>query len=255
MDLSVGGNDGLKSFMQEYPNNPAEAFQISGEDTFIDPDRVMEARNNKREGVGPLLLGVDPARFGNDRFSMIYRQGGVAFGKQSYVKKDTMEIAGIVHREIIAKDPDKIFVDVVGLGAGVYDRLVELAAEFCYADKMVAVNGGSIPFEPDKYINKRAENWGLMREWIYDRAQIPDDDALHADLCGIKYKFDSKSRLVMEKKEEMKKRGLMSPDDADALALTFALPVNAFFKKSDNIAKRLMAHTNRVNNLKAQRKW
>jgi hypothetical protein len=231
IDLSVNGQDGEKSFNQEYPCNAAEAFQLTGEDSFIDSAIVMRARKTIVEPYGPLILGVDPARFGDDRTSFIYRQGRRQFDKVSYVKKDTMEVAGLVHRAYMERRPDKICIDVGGLGAGVVDRCKELIPPGI----VVAVNGGESPLNSKKYSNKRSEMWGEYKEWLLETpCQIPDDDSLQADICGIRYKFDSNSRLVMEKKEEMKKRGIRSPDEADAACLTFALPSSAYEIKKDN---------------------
>lgn len=222
VELSVGGVDGSIGFAQEYPCTPTEAFQVSGDDTLIMPHEVIAARACSTEKYGPRLLAVDPARFGDDRTSLIKREGRVAFGQRSYTKKDTMEVVGIVHREIQDYKPDRVFVDVGGLGAGVVDRLKEMG----YGRLICAVNGGEKAMDPEKFANKRAETWALMKEWLNDRpAQIPDKDSLHSDLCAPKYKYDSKSRLVLESKQDMKKRGVRSPDEADALALTFAEPV------------------------------
>jgi hypothetical protein len=223
-DLSVNGSDGEKAFKQEYPCTSTEAFQTTGENSFIASDLVMKCRKTKAERYGKLVLGVDPARFGDDRSSIIRRQCRVAFGRESYVKKDLMELTGIVHQIIINEKPYRVFVDVAGLGAGVVDRLKELG----HKEIIVPVNGGSSPLNARQYYNKRAELWGEMKKWMSDEpCQIPDEDSLHADLCGIRYKINSNSALVMEQKSEMKKRGIRSPDEADALALTFALPENA----------------------------
>ena len=95
IDLSVNGQDGEKSFKQEYPCNANEAFQLTGEDSYIPSEQVMRARKTKVEAYGPLLIGVDPARFGDDRTSISIRQGRKVFGLQSFTKKTTMEIVGI----------------------------------------------------------------------------------------------------------------------------------------------------------------
>jgi hypothetical protein len=97
--------------------------------------------------------------------------------------------------------------------------------------------------------------WGLMRQWLVDfPCQIPDNDSLHADLCGIKYKFDSKTRLILERKEDMKKRGIRSPDEADALALTFAYPDSALIDHRDKVyndmARNVMSTANKVDRLR-----
>ncbi len=232
IELSVSGVDGEKAFRQEYPCNAAEAFILTGEDSYINSDIVVAARNASVDPYGPLLVGVDPARFGDDRTSIIYRQGRVAYGLQSYVKKDLMEVAGIVHRIIESDAPAKVFIDIGGLGAGVLDRLRELGHD---ATRVVGVNAGSAPLDSTKYKNKRAEMWGLMKQWLMDApVKIPDDNALHADLCGIKYKFDSNSRLQMESKDDMKKRGIRSPDTAEALAQTFAYPESALMANKTN---------------------
>lgn len=224
-ELSTSGIDGAHAFRQEYPNTPADSFSLSGEDTLIQPETVTRARNEETaKRYGPLLVGVDPARFGDDRTSIVRRQGRVAYGLQSFKGKDTMEVAGLVYRIIANEKPTKVFIDVGGLGAGVVDRLREMG----FGDVIVAVNGGERALDPEKFSNKRAEMWGLMNVWLQDRpCQVPNRDSLHSDLCGVKYKFDSKSRLVLEKKEDMKKRGVRSPDEADALALTFAEPVRS----------------------------
>ena len=230
-DLSVNGTDGEKSFKQEYPCNSTEAFQLTGEDSYISSELVMQCRKTQAEKYGKLLIGVDPARFGDDRSAIIRRQGRVAFGRESYIKKDTMELTGIVHRIITEENPYRVFIDVGGLGAGIVDRLNELG----HHEIIVAVNAGSSPLESKRYSNKRAEMWGELKKWLMEEpCQIPDDDSLHSDLCGIRYKIDSNSRLVMEQKAEMKKRGIRSPDEADALALTFALPNSALEKDKQN---------------------
>ncbi len=211
-------------FRQEYPSTAAEAFQTSGEDVLISPALVMKARKAEVEPYGPLVVGVDPARFGDDRTSIIRRRTRHAYGLESHTKLDLMELAGIVAGIIDEEEPVKVFIDVNGLGAGTYDRLRERG----YGRVIVAVNGGEKATNPNRFVNKRCEMWGEMKEWFEGDApvQIPDEDTLHADLTGLKYSYDSNTRLKLEKKEDMKKRGLRSPDEGDALAMTFALPVH-----------------------------
>lgn len=236
-EFSVNGTDGEKAFHQEYPCNANESFTLTGEDSYIASEIVMKCRKATCEKYGKLLIGVDPARFGDDRSAIIRRQGRVAYGLETYTKKDTMEITGIVHGIIEREKPFKVFVDVGGLGAGIVDRLKELG----HGSLVVAVNAGSSPLDSRKYFNKRSEMWGLLREWLLDEpCQIPDDDALHADICGIRYKVDSNSRLVMEQKAEMKKRGVRSSDTADSLCLTMAIPESAL---QDSSTKSTIAAT------------
>jgi len=251
VENSHKGLPGLRAFMSQYPCTPTEAFQTTGEDSFITPSEVMAARKCNAEPVGALIVGVDPARFGDDRTSIIRRKGRVAYGLNSFHKKDTMSIAGMVHRIINDESPTRVCIDIGGLGAGVYDRLKELG----HADVIVAVNSAETALNEDRYCNKRSEMWGLMRQWLLEQpAQIPDMDTLHADLCGLRYEHDSKDRLKMEKKSDAKKRGIRSPDEADALALTFALPEKALTdsskKKYDAMAKSMLSSSNQIDRLK-----
>lgn len=211
-------------FKQEYPATAAEAFQVSGLDPYIKPDLVMTARKAVAEGFGPKKLGVDPARFGDDRTSICYRQGRKAHWIRSYSKKDTMEVVGLVMQAIKEIKPQQVAIDVGGLGAGVYDRLKELVNRD--EVQLIQVNSSESPLDAKKYKNKRAEMWGEIREWLEAQpASVPDSDELQADLTQIRYSYDSNNALKMERKEDMKKRGFRSPDTADALGLTFAQPV------------------------------
>ena len=243
VQLSVNGVDGEKAFRQEYPCNSNEAFILTGEDSYIDSSLVVAARHAQCEPIGPLVLGCDPARFGDDRTSVIFRQGRLAFGLKSYVKKDTMEVVGIIYKLIQDHNPALVFIDIGGLGAGICDRLVEMG----FGSIIRGINAGSSALDGLKYKNKRAEMWGELRSWLQDQpVSIPDVDSLHADLCGIKYKFDSNSRLQMESKEDMKKRGIRSSDEADALCLTFALPtgaINASMNKQQDDVLSSMAES------------
>jgi hypothetical protein len=223
-------------FKQEYPATAAEAFQMSGHDPFIPAEMAVAARKAAFEGVGPRKLGVDPARFGDDRSSITYRQGRKVHWVRTYEKLSTMQLAGIVRQAIKEVAADQCAIDIGGLGAGVYDRLQELVPETeC---QLVAVNSGETPIDQVKYYNKRAEMWGEMKEWLAKGADIPDSDEMQADLTQIKYSYDSNSRLKMEKKEDMKKRGLRSPDHADSLGLTFAEPVQPPKKKAIPVVER-----------------
>ncbi len=225
IELSVNGMDGAKAFAQEYPVSAQTAFQLTGEDSYIASDIVTKARHcDINDKHGPLIIGCDPARFGDDRTAIIRRQGRRAYKLETHIKLDTMQVAGRLHTIILEESPDMVCIDVGGLGAGVVDRLNEMG----HRDIIYAINAGSSPLDSSKYYNKRAEMWGLLHEWLNNEpCSIPDDDALHSDLCSIRYKFDSNSRLVMEQKAEMKKRGVRSSDLADALCLTLSMPATA----------------------------
>lgn len=245
-DMSVigGGSDQEINwkFRQEYPANADEAFQTSGADAFISPERVMAARTAKVDAYGPLVLGVDPSRGGGDKFGIIDRRGR-RLGNHvcGYLEtNDLMAAAGqIVHiaRELKKHGLRKIVVDVTGLGAGLYDRLAEMLG----TDMVAPVNFGAKAWEPEKYVNRRAEMWDTMRQWFEDEAgvQMPDRDDLHGDLTAPirgpgATRFDSSGRLVLEAKDHIKERLGHSPDLGDAAALTFAVPIEAVNDDEDD---------------------
>ena len=175
------------------------------------------------ERFGARVVGIDPARFGNDATAFIRRQGRVAYDLKREWKKDTMHVAGVTARIIAEEQPDAVFLDIGGLGAGIYDRLCELG----HAGIVRPVNFGESAYAKDRYLNRRAEMWGGMRDWLRTPGGvlIPADDGLYADLIGPQYSYTSTSQLQLESKESMRKRGVESPDAGDALALTFAEPV------------------------------
>jgi hypothetical protein len=221
-------------FKQEYPATAAEAFQMSGHDSFIKPEGVARARKATCEATGPLVIGFDPARFGDDSGAMARRRGRKVLSVERRQKLDTMQSVGWIKQVIDSENPARVFIDVGGLGVGIYDRLVEMG----YGEIVRAVNFGGSPLEPDRFdehgrkigggpLNRRAEMWMASRDFLDQDggADIPDDDALQADACGPGYKYDSNSRVQLEKKEDMKKRGVKSPDGWDSVALTFAEPV------------------------------
>lgn len=220
-------------FKQEYPATAAEAFQMSGHDGFIKPELVLSARKNKVEAIGPLVIGYDPAWMGEDRHSMAFRKGRKVLKIESRQKLDTMQAAGWAKQVIDSESPARMFIDVGGVGAGVYDRLVEMG----YGKIVKAINFGSSPLEPQPldergrpkggYVNRRAEMWGKSRDWLSEPGgvDIPDSDSLQADATAPGYKYDSLTRVQIESKADMKKRGIRSPDEWDAVALTFAEPV------------------------------
>ncbi len=223
-------------FKQEYPATAAEAFQNTGHDSFIKPEIVVRARKADRQGVGPLVGGADPARFGDDRFSLAWRKGRKVIEVQSRANLDVVQGANWIRAEIDARDPKRVFVDMGGLGAGTVDILKSWGAP--YDRIVVGVNFGGAPRQPPKTDahgkplpgprNRRAEMWGDSREWLEDElgADIPDKDSLQADACGPGYKYDVNQRVLLESKEDMRKRGVRSPDEWDAIALTFAEPIN-----------------------------
>ena len=195
------------------------SFEEAGVDQFISGELVIAAQKRKAERSGPKLIGVDVARFGDDRTVLVMRDGDIIDEVNIYRGIDTMETVGRVTLAINEYRPDAVFVDVVGIGAGVVDRLRQLRY------RVIEVNSGSSPMNEGVYANLRCEMWGKMRDWIKDRAQLPDRHDLADDLSAPTFRFDHRNRMLLESKAEMKKRGLPSTDIGDALALTFAHPI------------------------------
>lgn len=210
------------TFKREYPATAAEAFEAADADSYIPAEHVARARKASAEPYGPLIIGVDPARYGKDRTGIIRRQGRHAFGLDLYNKKNTMEVAGIVANLIRKEKPSRVFIDEGGLGAGVIDRLNELE----FRASVTPVNFGSRATLDTQYVLMRDQMYGELGDWMKGNVQIPDSDELQSDLIASTYTYDSNNRLRIDSKEKLRAKGLRSPDSADALALTFAYPVH-----------------------------
>lgn len=201
-------------------------FPRAGSCQLIPADIVEEARKRPSDSLmtDPLVVGVDVARFGDDQSVIRFRRGrdGRVYPTRRFRGIDTMQLAAQVAQVIADLNPDAVFIDEGGVGAGVVDRLRQLG------HSVIGVNFGaksdSWP-EGMRCANKRAEMWVKLREWLTGGGCIEDSNDLAADLTAVEYGFTADNAYLLEKKEDMKKRGLASPDDADALALTFAYPV------------------------------
>ena len=166
----------------------------------------------------PKILGVDVARYGNDKSVIFRRQGIAAFEPKVLKGLNNMEFAGQVAREIEEWTPDAVFIDA-GRGEGVIDRLRQIG------HRVTEINFGGLAVST-KYQNKRAEMWFEMADWVKTKGCIPKNNELVNDLAAPCYVFsNSSNRIQVESKEIIKARLGKSPDLADALALTFAAPV------------------------------
>ena len=207
-------------------------FPRQGDYQFIGRGEVEDASNREVfDDIGaPLLMGVDPARFGNDQAVIAFRQGrdarGVSFEK--YKKCSVVELAEHCARAIDKYKPDACFVEGDGVGGGVADILK------ASGDNIVEVKVGGGAQDKEMYANHRVELWGRMRDWL-GTAAIPDDKELMEDLCAPLYEYSLKGQLKLEPKDKMKKRGYASPDSGDALAMTFSRTIS---RKDSNLTKR-----------------
>lgn len=204
-------------------------FPRAGALQFIDGERVDAARRRElvTDDEAPLVMGVDIARQGGDQTVIRFRRGldARSIPAVKFRLPDLMQVASRVLEQVELYRPAAIFVDATGIGWGVVDRLAQLGCE-----GLVAVDFGGKADRGDGgdakalYANKRSEMWGFLKDWCRAGC-LPDDPDLAADLTGVEYGYDAANALRLERKQDMRRRGLASPDDGDALALTFAYPV------------------------------
>lgn len=258
------GDDTL--FDQEYPATIEMAFLAGTSKALIRPMPVVRAINNadapddcRRD---PLVLGVDPAEYGDDDTALVLRRGRKVLGTWRYSKEGNAQIAGrilvLVERQKQRRDPiDAIFVDVTGVGTGVEAFLTEAGLRNVHR-----VHNGETAIEEEKYRNRGAECWVHMKEWIEDvnrPASLPakgwvdgvlkEDKKLQAELSSREFTYDVRRRFVLQSKEEMRRKGIPSPNVADALALTFATSVQKTVKEEvetlEEKLRRLRANSGR----------
>ena len=193
-------------------------FPEQAEDALIRLSVARAAAVRELEpGAYPNVLGVDVARGGSDKTIIVWRRGPRAELYSESYHEDTMQTAGRVKLALEKTGAVNAAVDADGLGAGVFDRLAEQGLP---AQEM---RGGFGARDSEHFANKRAEwFWGLRTRFEDGDIDIPDDDQLLAQLTSIKWRLNSRGQIVIESKDDMKSRGLPSPDKADALAYAFA---------------------------------
>ena len=198
-------------------------FPLADDDTII-PFHLVDAAMNRQIDIDKdraPVWSLDPARFGTDRTAFCKRVGSVVTEIKSWRGLDLMQTVGRVMAEYEAlapsSRPSEILVDSIGIGSGVVDRMRELGAP------VRGVNVAESPSMGGTYNNLRTELWFKTKAWLEDRrCKLPNDDALLADLTGIRYSFSSSGQMAAESKDQMRRRGLKSPDLADAICLTMA---------------------------------
>lgn len=200
-------------------------YEASVTDAFI-PGLLVDAAISigpaDIEPLGPWKWGLDVARFGDDKSVLTKRQGRLVASQEVWQGIDTMALANEVWAQAKREKPAQIAVDVIGVGAGVCDRLTELARGT--GIQVVGVNS-SVRVEDGVNYNVRALMWDRGREWLRDApVSLPNEPEVKSELCALKYLYRNGLRLI-ESKDDAKKRGIKSPDRADSLMLTFAEPV------------------------------
>jgi hypothetical protein len=198
-------------------------FPLRDDDTVVPLELVEAAMNRDVSGnpTAPVIWGLDVARFGSDASALAKRQGSIVHEVRTWRGLDLMQTCGVVKSEYDATfgamRPTEILVDSIGLGAGVCDRLRELGLP------ARGINVSESPSMGELYTNLRAELWFRLKGWLEARdCRLPNEEGLFAELVSPRYSFASNGKRKVESKDEMKRRGLPSPDKADALCLTMA---------------------------------
>jgi hypothetical protein len=214
-------------------DSPAYHVRVLGnfppreEDTVI-PVELIDGAMNREIKIAKQtksVWGLDVARMGSDASALAKRRGPVVEEIQTWKGLDLMQLTGAVVAEFEAlppsEQPVEILVDSIGLGAGVLDRLRELGLP------ARGINVAESPAMKGTYANLRAELWFKCKGWLANRdVKIPKDEQLFAELASPRYTFTSSGKMQIESKESMKKRGLPSPDKADALCLCLATDIS-----------------------------
>ncbi len=220
-ELDKDPDRALELFKQEYPFTAEEAFLNPIDNVFIKAKYVVKARQNRVESQVGLIIGVDPAgdKDGADRTALIRRRGRLVYGLETYRGRNTMEICGILTRIIKEEKPTKVYIDSIGIGKGVVDRMREMGYEF-----VEGINVANSAHDKDQYYNRRAELWDHMRQWLVQDlpVQICDSDELQSDMCSVGFDHNSSGQLIIESKASLRKRGMPSCDTADSLIHTFS---------------------------------
>jgi hypothetical protein len=235
--MKVSGLDSprvSKEFVDEHAqryglNSTAYRVRVLGEfpeadsDTFIAGELVDQAmqRDVALDLTKSEIWGLDVARFGDDSSVLIKRRGYVVTEPPRVWRNfDTMMLAGAIKAEwdmMPNNRPALIAIDAIGIGAGVVDRLMEQGLP------ILGINVGEAPSTTGRYVRLRDELWGRGREWLASRmCRLPRDEQLRDDLVAPRYTYTSDGRVQIESKQQMRARGLASPDRADAFLLTLA---------------------------------
>lgn len=219
--------DDPERFSHEYPNTIEEAFSVSTKSSFLPMTLVVKSQKREMPAEGKLLVGCDPGTGGeNDPCGVVVRKGRRVLAARNYHNMDTMKTSGMVAKLIVQhKDTDygiMTFIDVNGLGAGVYDRLVELG----FGPWVTPVMASETAIDERQYANRRAEMADEMLQWMKLGCQLPEGSEIQRDLTATGRDVDSGGRLRLQNKKMVKKESGISPGIFDALSYTFAQPTH-----------------------------
>lgn len=199
-------------------------FPAQSVSQLLGPEQVMAAVDrhvDENHRLEPIIFGMDVARDGQNASTLYERQGYRAWLHRKWRDIDHMTLADLVASEYMAKNPAAFFIDHSPVSAGLIDRLRDLRVP------VVPIDFGGAAID-SRFYDRRSEMWWKMANWVKSYGSIPNDIALRSDLLAptISYKPTGKiTKMKMESKDEMKKRGVASTDDGDGLGLTFAASV------------------------------
>lgn len=197
-------------------------FPRAGANQIVSGEAVEKARlRTEPAQKSPCVIGVDIARFGDDQTVIAIREGDLLHPLVKRRGIDLMQTAGLVADMIVRYQPDAVLIDEVGMGGGVVDRLRQLG------HVVQGISAGAAATDRTTYNNLSAEMWARMGSWLERTGCIPPDIELEQELTSREYRYDAQNRIQLEKKSDLKKRGLSSPDNADAVALTFSVQMPA----------------------------
>ena len=217
----------MGKFRQEYPIDVTEAFAAANTDAFIPPALVLRARKRSMEDPdAPLIIGVDPAGSGGDRFAVAFRRGDKILRVIHRQKLEHDEAVAWLSSIIDEYCPNRMCIDRGSMGQNIVSALRNLNKRYADIVKGIDFGGTSrmkqaTPKRAGPW-NRRAEMYGDLKDWLVEGGAIPDDDDLASDMSGPKQKWRANNDWLLESKTEMKARGLRSSDLSDACALTFA---------------------------------
>jgi hypothetical protein len=207
----------------EFARELESSFEVEGYDQLVSGATVEEAftRSVPVDHGQQLVFGLDVARFGDDRTVLIMRRGNHLLDARAWRNNDLMQTAQQVTTLAQRYKPKMIYIDGIGVGGGVVDRMRHLGHT-----NIEDVNVARKASEPNAFANLRAECYMRMKRWMEDRASIvtefPLKQEFEDDVSAVTYSYDTKGRIQIDSKEDLKAKGLPSPDISDAVALTFA---------------------------------
>lgn len=218
----------LGKFRQEFPIDVTEAFAAANvEGVFIPPPLVLRARKRSMEDPdAPLIIGVDPAGSGGDRFAVAWRRGDKIIKIKHRNKLEHDEAVAWLASIIDEWKPNRMNIDRGSMGQNIVSALRNQKKQYADIVKGIDFGGTSrhkqaTPRRAGPW-NRRAEMYGDFKQWLQEGGCIPDDDDLASDISGPLQKWRANNDWLLESKVEMKARGLRSSDLSDACVLTFA---------------------------------